>query len=65
MDTEVQPAFIEIGPIAPDQIPSFHHALDAVARERRFLAFLEAPPLQETRDVILDGIEKRNPRIVA
>ena len=65
MSADVQPGSVEVGPIASDQIPSFHRALDSVARERRFLAFLEAPPPHETRDFILGGIEKGHPRIVA
>ena len=33
---------IEIVPIAEAHIESFHRTLDVVARERRYLAFLEA-----------------------
>jgi ribosomal protein S18 acetylase RimI-like enzyme len=39
----------EIVPISHEHIESFHRALDFVARERRYLAFLEAPPLEEAR----------------
>jgi ribosomal protein S18 acetylase RimI-like enzyme len=34
---------------APEDAESFRACLDAVARERRWLAFLEAPPLAEVR----------------
>ena len=33
---------VEIVPISQDHIDGFHRALDFVARERRYLAFLEA-----------------------
>jgi hypothetical protein len=36
----------EIRPIAEDHIPSFRETLDEVAREQKFLSFLEAPPNQ-------------------
>jgi RimJ/RimL family protein N-acetyltransferase len=31
-----------------ERIAGFHAAVDAVARERRYLAFLEAPPIEQT-----------------
>ena len=37
---------IEIVPIREDLIDSFHAALDVVCRERVYLAFLEAPPIE-------------------
>ena len=33
----------------PDDVVSFWHCFDSVARERRFLSFVEAPPLEQTR----------------
>jgi len=56
---------VEIVPIAPEHIESFHRALDFVARERRYLAFLEAPPLESTRAFVLDMIKRRYPQFVA
>ena len=53
-----------IVPIAPEHIPGFHAAVDAVAREKRFLAFLEAPPLEETTKFVLNNIEQKNPQFV-
>ena len=55
---------VEIVPIAADHIESFHRALDFVARERRYLAFLEAPPLEETRAFVLDMIKHGYPQWV-
>ena len=36
-------------PLRAEHIEGYHAALDAVARERRYLAFLEAPPIEATR----------------
>jgi RimJ/RimL family protein N-acetyltransferase len=56
---------IEIVAIAPDHIDGFRRALDFVARERRYLALLEAPPLESTRAFVTDIIEKGHPQFVA
>jgi ribosomal protein S18 acetylase RimI-like enzyme len=55
---------IEIVPISQDHIEGFHRALDFVARERRYLAFLEAPPPDETRAYVLNNIAKGYPQLV-
>src|SRR6476660_307797 len=46
-------ASLEIIPMTPDHIDSYHRTLDFIARERRYLAFLEAPPLESTRAFVL------------
>jgi ribosomal protein S18 acetylase RimI-like enzyme len=56
---------IEIIAISEAHIESYHLALDTVARERRYLAFLEAPPLEATRSFVLNMIAQRNPQFVA
>jgi ribosomal protein S18 acetylase RimI-like enzyme len=56
---------VEIVPITEEHIESFHQTLDVVARERRYLAFLEAPPLDSTRAFILNHIRQRYPQLVA
>jgi ribosomal protein S18 acetylase RimI-like enzyme len=56
---------VEIVPIAEGHIESFQRTLDIVARERRYLAFLEAPPLPSTRAFILDMIRQGYPQFVA
>jgi ribosomal protein S18 acetylase RimI-like enzyme len=55
---------VEIIPIAQDHIEGFHGALDFVARERRYLAFLEAPPPDQTRAYVLNNIAKGYPHLV-
>jgi RimJ/RimL family protein N-acetyltransferase len=37
----------------PEDLESFQRCLDAVARERKWLAFLEAPPIEAVRDFVL------------
>jgi ribosomal protein S18 acetylase RimI-like enzyme len=56
---------IEIVPITQDHIESFHRTLDSVARERRYLGFLEAPPIESTRAYVLNMIEHGCPQLVA
>lgn len=56
---------IEIVPITQAHIEGFHRALDFVARERLYLAFLEAPPLESTRAYVLGNIEQGYPHRVA
>ena len=41
---------VRIVPTAERHIPGLHAALDQVAKERRYLAFLAAPPLAATRE---------------
>jgi RimJ/RimL family protein N-acetyltransferase len=56
---------VEIVPIGQSHIDGFHRALDIVARERRYLAFLEAPPIEATRAFVLDNIKRGHPQFVA
>jgi ribosomal protein S18 acetylase RimI-like enzyme len=58
-------ASVEIVPITQDHIESFHLALDFVARERRYLSFLEAPPLESMRAFVLNNISQGYPQLVA
>jgi RimJ/RimL family protein N-acetyltransferase len=59
------PVTADIAPIAPEHIEGYHHAVDTVARERRYLTLLEAFPLPQTRDFVLRLIEKGDPMFVA
>jgi ribosomal protein S18 acetylase RimI-like enzyme len=56
---------VEIVPITESHIESFHRTLDFVARERRYLAFLEGPPIESTRAFVLGNIEQGYPQLVA
>lgn len=52
-------------PIAEDHIDGFRAAVDSVARERRYLALLEAPPPEESRKFVEQNIRKAYPHYVA
>lgn len=56
---------IEIREIEEDDIQGFRECLDAVARERRFLAHLEAPSMEKTQEFIRASMEKGDIRVVA
>lgn len=47
---------VEIVPIERRHIAGFRELLDAVARERLWLAFLEAPPLPRVRNFVRNGL---------
>ena len=51
MDIVIQPATL-------DMADSFRQALDVVAREHRYLIFLEAPPAESTRNFIAQVLAK-------
>lgn len=54
-----------IVPIEEKHIEAFWTAVDSVARERKFLAFLEGPPIELTRDFVLEHIKEGWPQVVA
>lgn len=56
---------ISIAPITVDLIDQYHHVLGAVARERKYLARDDAPPVEGSRVFVLDNIERGNPHFVA
>jgi RimJ/RimL family protein N-acetyltransferase len=56
---------IIVVPIAAEHVEAFHRMLDAVARERKYLALLKAPPLNDARAFIMNNIAKNNVQLVA
>lgn len=46
----------QVVPIERRHVAGFRAVLDGVARERRYLAFLEAPPPARIRRFVLDGL---------
>lgn len=56
---------VEIAPINPKHIVGFHRVLDIVAREKRYLATLEAPPIESTGAFVLENIKRQRPQYVA
>ena len=49
---------IDIVPMQRGHIAGFRAVLDAVARERRYLAFTAAPPAARVRRFVLKNLEK-------
>jgi RimJ/RimL family protein N-acetyltransferase len=56
---------VVIARIAPEHVEGFHQCVDFVARERKYLAFLEAPPLSSTRQFVMNNISKGYSQFVA
>jgi RimJ/RimL family protein N-acetyltransferase len=54
-----------IVPIAPALASGYRAALDAVARKRKYLSSLEAPPGDRSEAFVRSNIEKGNPHFVA
>lgn len=54
-----------ICPIAVEDAESLHSCLYFVAREGRFLALLEAPPLDRVREFVAQNIKNQVPQVVA
>jgi RimJ/RimL family protein N-acetyltransferase len=54
-----------IRPITEHDISGYHTLLGLVARERKYLRFLDAPPLDSTRAFVLMNIDRGNPHFVA
>jgi RimJ/RimL family protein N-acetyltransferase len=54
-----------ITPIAEEHIGSVHDCLGEVARERQYLAMLDAPPLEQSRAFVLGQIQANAPHFVA
>jgi ribosomal protein S18 acetylase RimI-like enzyme len=54
----------EIVPITEEHIPGFHGTVDVVAREKKYLTFLEAPPLEATTEFVRNSIKQKNPHFV-
>jgi len=59
------PANLEIVPIRREHLAGFHTALDAIAKERRYLAMLEAPSFTRTRRFVLDSLRAGAVHVVA
>lgn len=56
---------IVIEPISEKYITGFHKCLDSVARERRYLGFIQAPPIESTREFVFSNIKNNVPQFIA
>ncbi len=52
---------VDIRQIQENDLLGYHACLDSVARERRFLVLLEAPPVDATRSWVLSHISQDHP----
>lgn len=55
----------EIVPISETHIDAFWEAVGSVARERKFLAFIDAPPLESTRAFVQENLRGGWPHVIA
>ncbi|MDP9839951.1 RimJ/RimL family protein N-acetyltransferase [Neorhizobium huautlense] len=56
---------ILIEPIGENHVEGFREALDIVARERKYLVFQEAPPIEAMLSFVRDNIAAGHPHMVA
>ncbi len=56
---------ITIEPVSERHVAGFRQVLDTVARERKYLARAEAPPLDAVRAFAENNIAKGNPQFIA
>jgi len=56
---------VETVPITAEHVEGFHRCVDFVAHERKYLAFLEAPPLDSTHQFVMNNITKGYSQFVA
>ena len=56
---------VQIVPISEEHVEGYHACLDAVARERRYLGLVKAPPIESTSEFVSSNIRKNNPQYVA
>jgi len=55
---------VRIIPAEEKHIEGINNCLDAVARERKYLGFLQAPPLESTREFVQFNIQHNVPQFV-
>ena len=55
----------KILPMSEKYIEPSWHALDSVAKERKYLAFLEGPPLEKLRAFVLGNLKENRPHYIA
>jgi ribosomal protein S18 acetylase RimI-like enzyme len=56
---------VRIVPITEEHVDSYHACLDAIARERRYLALLQAPAIEATRAFVRHNIANGEIQLVA
>lgn len=54
-----------ISPIQPEFTEKFRQAVGRVAREHKYLSFMDTPPLESSKQFVLDNIKQNMPHYVA
>ncbi|MBD3206832.1 GNAT family N-acetyltransferase [Candidatus Bathyarchaeota archaeon] len=54
-----------IVPISEEYIEGFHNCLETVAGERKYLGYVKAPSLEQTRETVLSSIQRNIPQYIA
>ena len=62
--TEGENSDVKIVPISERHIEGYHRCLDSVARERRYIGFVQGPPLESSREFVLSNIRNSVPQFV-
>jgi putative acetyltransferase len=65
MTTDAAGEALPVVPITAALAAGFRACLDTVAREKRYLAQVEAPPLERVQQFVADGLEKDAVQFVA
>ena len=58
-------AGVEVVPIRTAHLSGFRACMDSVAKEKRYIAMLKAPPLARVREFVTVNIERGTPQFVA
>ena len=56
---------VMIRQISQDDIESLHSCLDSVARERKYLGFTQAAPIEETGKSLVEDMQRVVIRLIA
>ena len=51
--------------LAEEHVPAFRAVLDSVAREERYLAMLQAPPLEDVQRFVAESVARERPQFIA
>ncbi len=65
MQEKLQTLSPTVRPIAQADTAGYRDALDAVARERRYLRLTAAPPLESSERFVASNLERGNPHFIA
>jgi ribosomal protein S18 acetylase RimI-like enzyme len=56
---------LRVVPLLEEHVERLRVVVDGVAREQRYLAMLEAPPLEDMRKFVAESVARQRPRFIA